>query len=376
MTRISLSTGDIWSEAIANAAVNPLIDGENNYGSIPLVRDENMDSDPTQLKARTYSYLNRMQLTEGVGRSLTYTQTWFITSSGNLILIPAGEITLAANVTGFVFISNTGNVQFSTVYPSEGDPLGLVATNSTEVIALSDLREQAIARSSVLRLPEVRSAFSPGDVKLSFSQNIDPGWLRCDGSFIDPIVQPNLFAAIGYRYGQSGSLFRLPLPGNKFLQAALEVSAIGETGGSNNLQLTANNLPRHTHGIFQRPHDHYQKDEKHTHEVIDYGHSHDITDPGHAHRAVNQRETNVFFDYLPGGGSEISQKGTGQFMPVDRRTTGISVQPKSTGIFLKAARGNGEIQRSSIDMKILEAGNGEAIEIAPEFIKVGILIKT
>jgi len=367
----------IWEEAIANGAVNPQINGLDDWGSISLVADQNMSDDPDQLKARVYNYLNRIKLGVGTGLEITYTSSFYITRDGELLFIPAGSLVLNPNVTGFVYINAFGVVQFSLAFPLEGDPLGLVATSLDSVVALSDLREQAIARSHVLRVPEARSAFSAGDIKLTFSRRAEAGWLLCDGSLVDPTNQPDLFDAVGYDYGREGDLFRLPDPDNRMLLAVADRDAIGILSGSNTVRLSTQELPRHIHPLFQNPHLHRFRDFGHEHGIIDTGHSHTVEDPGHSHKATEHRYVNIISNYeFQIAGSELSKKGTGQFMPVTNDRTGINIASARTGIVSRSAQAAGDIDARTIQIRAEPTGESQPFSVQNSNIGVGILIKT
>ncbi|NJN88915.1 MAG: hypothetical protein HC878_00070 [Leptolyngbyaceae cyanobacterium SL_5_14] len=376
MVRSNLSTGDIWTEDIANGVVSPQVDGANNWGSIALIRDQNMSPDPDQLLSRSYNFLNRLKLFPGAGRSVAYSSSFYLTNLGTILFIPAGEFVLPENSTGCIYLDGVGTMAFASTLPDEGLHLALFVTDASSIIDLVDLREQAIARSQVNRIPAVRSAFAPGDIKVSFNPNAQSGWLACTGQFLLPSAYPALFEAIGYLYGRSGDMFQLPDPSDRFILATSQVEELGELGGSNNTYLNINQLPRHTHALTQQSHQHIVEDSRHSHDVLDNGHVHLINDPGHEHRALNQRETNVFFDYLPESpGSEISKKGTGQFMPVARAQTGISMQAENSNITLRSAVIRSNTEFSRIQITANPTGNSAAIDNTPAYIKAQVLIK-
>lgn len=49
----------------------------------------------------------------------------------------------------------------------------------------------------------------PGDLAWFPSNAIPAGWVLADGAFYTPSAQPALFEAIGYRFGQSGTRFKV-----------------------------------------------------------------------------------------------------------------------------------------------------------------------
>ncbi len=89
-----------------------------------------------------------------------------------------------------------------------------------------------------------------GEIKM-FGGNFAPaGWMFCDGQLLPISENETLFQLIGTTYGGDGqSTFALPdlrgrLPihqGNGFIQA--------ETGGAEEITLTANQIPAHSHAL-------------------------------------------------------------------------------------------------------------------------------
>lgn len=55
-----------------------------------------------------------------------------------------------------------------------------------------------------------RSGLPVGSINYVASQTVPLGWLKADGALVSTTLYPDLFAAIGYTYGGSGNLFRLP----------------------------------------------------------------------------------------------------------------------------------------------------------------------
>lgn len=90
-----------------------------------------------------------------------------------------------------------------------------------------------------------------GEIRM-FAGNFAPaGWMFCDGSLLPISENETLFQLIGTTYGGDGqSTFALPdlrgrLPlhmGNGFLLA--------ETGGAEEITLTVNQIPAHTHPLL------------------------------------------------------------------------------------------------------------------------------
>jgi microcystin-dependent protein len=73
------------------------------------------------------------------------------------------------------------------------------------------------------------------------------GWLFCDGATYNASTYPDLFSAIGYRYGSSGSTFSVPNFQNYYAIGISGEPISSATRGSNNVNLDNNHLASHSH---------------------------------------------------------------------------------------------------------------------------------
>lgn len=92
-----------------------------------------------------------------------------------------------------------------------------------------------------------------GEIRM-FGGNFAPaGWAFCDGSVIPISENDTLFNLIGTTYGGDGqTTFNLPdlrgrLPMHQGQGAGLSSYVIGQNGGVENVTLTTNQIPAHTH---------------------------------------------------------------------------------------------------------------------------------
>lgn len=80
---------------------------------------------------------------------------------------------------------------------------------------------------------------------------IPDNWLLCDGSSLDTTAYAELFAAIGYTYGGSGSSFNIPdLYSQGVVAARTGGFALGDSGGNGSVTLSVSNLPAHSHDVL------------------------------------------------------------------------------------------------------------------------------
>jgi microcystin-dependent protein len=373
MPREILQTGDTWTEEIANGVASPRIGTANEWGEIPLIRDEDHDLDPTQQFTIVNKYLNRIKCSVTTGLQVAYTSA-YVLSNKQLFLIEAGTLSIPINSLGFIFIQNA-EVRFNTVLPDVCLPLAIVQTNSSNVILLTDIRHQAIEREQSYSLPPQIQPFKTGDLKFTLQPVLEAGWLRA-GIFVNSLEYPELFAIFGYRYGQSGTNFKLPGDEDLTLGFAGSPGSLGMTAGTNTAQLDLNNLPRHSHSYRDFGHNHAINDPGHNHFVNDGGHNHQVNDPGHGHQSANLRAAALNSNENDNVGAEISSQGQGNFLRVEPQTTGIRLTRANANISLNGALAGVTNQPSTTGIQINEVGNSQPISTLNKRLRVYWLIKT
>lgn len=123
----------------------------------------------------------------------------------------------------------------------------------------------------------------PGAMAPFAGSSAPTGWLLCDGSAVSRSTYAALFAVLGTTFGagNGSTTFNVPNAKGRVLvgldAGQTEFDALAETGGAKTHQLTAAEMPSHTH--TQNSHNHTQDAHTHTQNA----HSHTITDPGHSH---------------------------------------------------------------------------------------------
>ena len=87
----------------------------------------------------------------------------------------------------------------------------------------------------------------PGGILMWPTAVAPSGFLFCNGNALATATYPALFAAIGYTFGGSGSVFNLPNYTDRMPIGAGTNYPLGATGGSSTTTINSGNLPAHTH---------------------------------------------------------------------------------------------------------------------------------
>lgn len=82
-----------------------------------------------------------------------------------------------------------------------------------------------------------------------FAGNFAPrNWMTCNGQLVAIAQNSALFALLGVTYGGNGTnTFALPNLGGRMAMGANDQHPLGMVSGTENVSLTANNLPTHSH---------------------------------------------------------------------------------------------------------------------------------
>lgn len=89
--------------------------------------------------------------------------------------------------------------------------------------------------------------FPPGMIFPFGAVTAPPGYLLCDGASYATADYPELFTAIGYSFGGSGSAFNVPALINRVVVGGGDIWGIGATGGEQDVFLDVASMPSHTH---------------------------------------------------------------------------------------------------------------------------------
>lgn len=196
------------------------------------------------------------------------------------------------------------------------------------------------------------------------------GWLICDGSFLDSTVYQNLFALIGYKYGQSGSDFALPDLRDRVPLGVHTNRPDATTGGNDTVTLTSTELPTHNHGVTDPGHTHGRTDPGHAHSVYDpshthtisqSGHAHGVGDPGHAHGGYTGGSDNGW-TYTTNNPCNTQNSGaTAATWTATNHAHGLSTYGAGTGIWIGAANANVSNVANTTGVSIYAANTGATI---------------
>lgn len=360
MTRQSLVNGDVYSAALANAAGNPRLDGRDEYGSGPKVIDDWLDDAANQIKGRFYGWYDRVQVSLDTGLSVTYTGAVVMLADGSQVSLSPGALTLPANTTSFIFITDTGVVSYATSLPAMGIPLAKAITDSSSVVTLEDLRSQVNEQVRPIVFNQ-NSGLQIGDIKESARLTPEVGWVRCNHGLYQEADYPLAFQAIGRTFSKPSDppgTFRVPpLSGRVSIGGGtsndgLTERTVGEVGGSETVRLTNATLPRHTHNTDESPHSHSTNGGVHSHDTRAEPHYHNVyvsdeTSDGRVDSIA--REAAAFAGETNGGKGYFRRNAAGVQM-VSNAVADVDVRPASANV---------TVQSTTTGLSVRQAGEGQ-----------------
>jgi microcystin-dependent protein/predicted nucleic acid-binding Zn-ribbon protein len=193
-----------------------------------------------------------------------------------------------------------------------------------------------------------------GGVIIWMSAAIPQGWLALNGASVSRLTYPSLFAVLGYSVGGSGDTFVLPDLQGRFPLGSSGGYPIMAKGGAENVTLSTQHLPSHSHGL------------------VDPGHTHTYFDPQHNHAIPDHRHNYTLAN--PGGGPNVRQSADGYGQDRGAQTVETGVQLPSNQNTNN--RGVGiTINGSSTGIAIQNTGNNEAHNNMPPYWAVQFIIR-
>jgi microcystin-dependent protein len=373
MTRPTLQTGNIWSDVLANAAGYPRLDGADEYGSGEKVIDDWLNDAPDQIKARFYGWRNRIAVTVSTGRTIAFTGATILLTNGSQVALSAGTLTLPANSTRYVFVTDAGAISHATSLPAECIPLALAVTDGAAVTSLVDIRYQVAEHVRRVSSDGESSTFDIGDIKESARITPSTGWVVCNNAIYNDADYPLAAAAIGRQFslpGDAVGTFRVPGIQDRTVIGSSVSRPTGTLLGSEAVSLNVANLARHGHNVTESAH---------THGATDSGHGHGTSDPGHGHP--------IWASYDTSGGNTDSlivedaavageQSGTKGYTTETNNNTGPRIiLPQTTGLSVNSGRANVTISAARTNLSIANTGEGQPFSVMQPSISLNKFIR-
>ena len=155
-------------------------------------------------------------------------------------------------------ISNLSTTLTNSINSSNAAQDATIASNLatlTDNLGTAIADQQSSTAEQIASLDNSVSAHvSPVGSIMAFAGTTTPSyWLVCDGKALAKTTHPGLFDVIGYTYGGSGTHFNVPnllgrvIAGTGDPDGLFSNWEMGSTGGSENIVLTASQMPSHDH---------------------------------------------------------------------------------------------------------------------------------
>jgi microcystin-dependent protein len=195
---------------------------------------------------------------------------------------------------GISFLAPTGNT-FSTVLgittPTANRSITLpdastelVGTDTTQTLTNKTISLEAASNTITGKLASTNGGTPAGVISQYAGSTAPSGYLLCEGQSVSTVTYADLFAAIGYSYGGTGSSFVIPnLKGRVPVgrdSTQTEFDALGEAAGSKTVTLTAGQIPSHSHSGTTGGH---SADHSHNFGTGGISANHTHTGPSHNH---------------------------------------------------------------------------------------------
>ena len=372
-SRSTVKSGDVWTDVLAQASLTPTHRGTGELGDGDPIPDDWLSKDPQHLFTRFYSWYQRIQVTEQTGLTVSYTGASILLPDGSQVALSAGQLTLPANSSSFIFVNDSGQVTHATSLPSLGIALALVVTDASSITSLVDLRYQTNEQVGVIGgLSTGSGTLDIGDVKQSSRLTPSVGWVLCDNSIYNDADYPLAASAIGRVHSLPSDpvgTFRVPGIADKVVVGASSTRPVGSTEGNDNVTLSQANLPKHTHGITDPGHRHTSTSE----------HGHNTSDPGHGHPILASYETSGGnTDSLIVEDAAVAGETGGPFgYTTETRSNSGSriIQKQPTDLRVLSGSANVNIQNSSIGITIRESGQSMPVSVRQPGISLNYFVR-
>lgn len=344
-----------------NAIQDIQFDGEDLDGHYPQLEDDSLSDSPGNLKPEFYGLRDAGKVTHVSALTVKVAALSVGNQNGTRTNIAETQVTIADNATRVIFVDSNATLQSAGSAPETGVLLARVVTSGGTVSTITDLRERVNFQIKPITVPAAAVFVMPPGSVIEYAGTVAPsGWLLCDGSEVSRTTYADLFAAIGTAHGtpSSGSVFKLPDHRNRAGRGVGTGTALGATGGADNVTLNTNQMPLHRHTLT---------DPGHSHAITDPGHTHAITDPGHTHPQNLNSGGN--------DGSGIGNTFTNTTSVPDFVYTGNTF-PNFTGISVQGAGSNISVSGSGTGISMAQTGGSTPVDIRNQFIGMNYLIKT
>jgi microcystin-dependent protein len=206
------------------------------------------------------------------GKNGNGTEYMRLDASGNLglgVINPLAKLDISNNINqnllilnkNQIIIDNSGNLGIGKQPSYKLDVSGNIYCNSKLGIKVNPTYEIDVSGdinitgNYRINGNQMIDAIPVGTVIPYTNEIIPSGWLKCDGSELLQTQYPDLYSIIGNQYGGSSTTFKLPDMRSKTIIGSgqgtnLSNRNIGESGGTETHTLTIDQIPSHSHRIF------------------------------------------------------------------------------------------------------------------------------
>jgi microcystin-dependent protein len=201
------------------------------------------------------------------GKNADGTEYMRLDASGNLgigVSIPTAKLDISNNINqnilklnnNKVIVDNDGKIGIGKQPSYTLDVSGNIFTNAKLGINVNPTYQIDVAGdinvTGGYRINgnQMIDAIPVGTVISYTNETLPSGWLKCDGTELLRSGYPDLFAVLGTKYGGTATTFKLPDMRSKTIIGSGQNRSIGDVGGSETHTLTINEIPSHSHRVF------------------------------------------------------------------------------------------------------------------------------